>query len=54
MNTTSATLPENIVIFDGVCNLCEFSVDFFFEHDTAGQFYFTPSQGTLGIDDRDT
>ena len=48
MNNTSATLPENIVIFDGVCNLCEFSVNFIFERDTAGQFYFTPAQSPLG------
>lgn len=48
MNKTSATLPENIVIFDGVCNLCEFSVNFIFEHDAAGQFYFTPAQSPLG------
>jgi predicted DCC family thiol-disulfide oxidoreductase YuxK len=48
MNKTSATLPENIVIFDGVCNLCEFSVNFIFERDSAGQFYFTPAQSPLG------
>jgi len=48
MNKTLATLPENIVIFDGVCNLCEFSVNFIFERDTAGQFYFTPAQSPLG------
>jgi len=48
MNKTSATLPENIVIFDGVCNLCEFSVNFIFERDSAGQFYFTPTQSPLG------
>jgi predicted DCC family thiol-disulfide oxidoreductase YuxK len=48
MNKTSSTLPENIVIFDGVCNLCEFSVNFIFERDSAGQFYFTPAQSPLG------
>lgn len=48
MNKTSVTLPENIVIFDGVCNLCEFSVNFIFQHDSAGQFYFTPAQSPLG------
>jgi len=48
MNKTSATLQENIVIFDGVCNLCEFSVNFIFERDSAGQFYFTPAQSPLG------
>ncbi|HHE07335.1 MAG TPA: DUF393 domain-containing protein [Chlorobaculum parvum] len=41
-------LPENIVIFDGVCNLCEFSVNFIFERDGTGQFHFTPVQSPLG------
>lgn len=48
MHKSSAALPENIVIFDGVCNLCEFSVHFIFERDAAGQFYFTPAQSPLG------
>jgi len=48
MHKSSAALPDNIVIFDGVCNLCEFSVNFIFEHDTAGQFSFTPAQSPLG------
>ncbi|MBM3422748.1 MAG: thiol-disulfide oxidoreductase DCC family protein [Chlorobi bacterium] len=48
MHKTSTALPENIVIFDGVCNLCEFSVNFIFEHDTAGHFFFTPAQSPLG------
>lgn len=48
MHKSSAALPENIVIFDGVCNLCEFSVNFIFEHDTAGNFFFTPAQSPLG------
>ena len=48
MDNSSAALPENIVIFDGVCNLCEFSVNFIFEHDTTGHFSFTPAQSPLG------
>ena len=48
MDKSSAALPENIVIFDGVCNLCEFSVNFIFEHDTGGHFSFTPAQSPLG------
>ncbi|MEI6756712.1 MAG: thiol-disulfide oxidoreductase DCC family protein [Chlorobium sp.] len=48
MHKSSAALPENIVIFDGVCNLCEFSVNFIFEHDTVGHFSFTPAQSPLG------
>jgi predicted DCC family thiol-disulfide oxidoreductase YuxK len=48
MDNSSAALPENIVVFDGVCNLCEFSVNFIFEHDTTGRFFFTPAQSPLG------
>ncbi len=48
MDKTPASLPENIVIFDGVCNLCEFSVNFIFERYVAGLFYFTPAQSPLG------
>ncbi len=48
MHKSSAALPENIIIFDGVCNLCEFSVNFIFEHDTVGHFSFTPAQSPLG------
>jgi predicted DCC family thiol-disulfide oxidoreductase YuxK len=48
MEKIATDLPENLVIFDGVCNLCEFSVNFIFEHDIAGQFYFIPAQSPLG------
>lgn len=48
MHKSFAALPDNIVIFDGVCNLCEFSVNFIFEHDTDGHFSFTPAQSPLG------
>ena len=48
MDKSLAALPENIVIFDGLCNLCEFSVNFIFEHDTVGHFSFTPAQSPLG------
>ena len=48
MHKSFAALPENIVIFDGVCNLCEFSVNFIFGHDTVGHFSFTPAQSPLG------
>lgn len=48
MHKSFAALPDNIVIFDGVCNLCEFSVNLIFEHDTDGHFSFTPAQSPLG------
>ena len=33
-----------VVLFDGVCNLCDKSVRFIFRHDTAGYFHFAPLQ----------
>ncbi len=37
-----------LVIFDGVCNLCEASVNFIIRHDAKGVFRFVPSQSELG------
>lgn len=48
MEKIERTLPENLVIFDGVCNLCEFSVQFIHERDAAGRLFFTPAQSPLG------
>ena len=36
------------MVFDGVCNLCEASVNFIIRHDAAGVFRFVPSQSELG------
>lgn len=43
-------LPERLVIFDGVCNLCESSVNFIARRDSDGRFFFTPAQSPLGAD----
>ncbi len=52
MNATSVPTDVNIgthlVIFDGVCNLCETSVNFIIERDPDGTFQFVPSQTALG------
>lgn len=37
-----------IVLFDGVCNFCNSSVNFVIEHDKAGYFKFAPLQSELG------
>ena len=37
-----------IVLFDGVCNFCNSSINFVIEHDSAGYFKFAPLQSTLG------
>lgn len=51
MNTadvTHAGKPGDLIIFDGVCNLCEASVNFIIRHDKEGAFRFVPSQSELG------
>lgn len=43
-------LPENkkIIIFDGVCNLCDKSVQFIIKHDKNDVFRFVALQSDLG------
>ena len=38
-----------IVLFDGVCNFCDSSVNFVIRHDRAGYFKFAPLQSDEGI-----
>lgn len=37
-----------IVLFDGVCNFCNGSVNFMIEHDALGYFKFAPMQSDTG------
>ena len=37
-----------IILFDGVCNFCNGSVNFIIERDRAGYFKFTPLQSETG------
>jgi predicted DCC family thiol-disulfide oxidoreductase YuxK len=37
-----------IVLFDGVCNFCNASVNFVIERDKAGYFKFAPLQSAIG------
>jgi predicted DCC family thiol-disulfide oxidoreductase YuxK len=37
-----------IVLFDGVCNFCNASINFVIEHDRAGYFKFAPLQSAAG------
>jgi predicted DCC family thiol-disulfide oxidoreductase YuxK len=37
-----------IVLFDGVCNFCNGSVNFIIAHDKAGYFKFSPLQSEIG------
>ncbi|MDN3594035.1 thiol-disulfide oxidoreductase DCC family protein [Zunongwangia endophytica] len=43
-------IPENkkIVLFDGVCNLCNDAVIFIIKHDKKDQFRFASLQGEIG------
>jgi predicted DCC family thiol-disulfide oxidoreductase YuxK len=37
-----------IVLFDGVCNFCNASINFVIEHDKHGYFKFAPLQSEIG------
>lgn len=39
-----------IVLFDGVCNFCDSSVNFIIDHDPHGYFKFAPLQSDIGRD----
>ncbi|MBS1593752.1 MAG: thiol-disulfide oxidoreductase DCC family protein [Bacteroidetes bacterium] len=41
-------LPERLVLFDGVCNLCNASVQFVIRHDPDGRFRFAALQSDVG------
>ena len=43
-------LPQNkqLILFDGVCNLCNNSVQYVIKHDTSNTFLFAPLQGETG------
>ena len=38
-----------VVLFDGVCNFCDASVNFVIDHDRAGYFKFAPLQSEAGM-----
>jgi predicted DCC family thiol-disulfide oxidoreductase YuxK len=39
---------DHLLLFDGVCHLCDASVRFVVRHDTAGKIKFAPIQSPLG------
>ena len=39
---------QPIIIFDGVCNLCEYSVQFIVKHDRQARFKFVSAQSEKG------
>ena len=44
----SAAAGAHLVLFDGVCGLCDRLVQFLLEHDRRGVFRFAPLQGPTG------
>ncbi len=38
-------LPDRLVLFDGVCGLCDRTVQFLLDHDRAGALSYAPLQG---------
>lgn len=38
-------LPPLVVLYDGVCGLCDKVVQWLLDHDPQGRFHFTPLQG---------
>lgn len=38
-------MPHPVILYDGVCGLCDRSVRFVLRHDHAGRFRFAPLQG---------
>ena len=41
-------LPQKLILFDGVCNLCNGSVQFIINHDPDAHFMFTSLQSDAG------
>lgn len=48
MSTTAQTGESAIVLFDGVCNLCNGAVQFILDRDRAGRFRFASLQSDSG------
>jgi len=41
-------IPDNLILFDGVCNLCSALVQFVIRHDPAAKFRFAAIQSQVG------
>ena len=48
MDTRDEVKDHAVVLFDGVCNLCTWSVQFIVKRDPAGKFRFASLQSDLG------
>lgn len=45
MGTSASLKPSRVVLFDGVCNLCNQSVLFIIQRDPSAKFHFATLQG---------
>lgn len=49
MNTIeNISLDKQIILFDGVCNFCNASINFIIDHDPEKRFKFAPLQSEIG------
>jgi len=48
MSLVYAKAMKTLVLFDGVCNLCNRTVQFIIRHDKAGRFQFASQQSEAG------
>jgi predicted DCC family thiol-disulfide oxidoreductase YuxK len=48
MNSAFNTPPHPVILFDGVCNLCNASVQKVIKHDPKSKFRFASLQGSFG------
>ena len=48
MGETDTITKQDVLLFDGVCNLCNSSVNFIIDHDPKGQFKFAALQSDFG------
>ena len=44
MNSAEFELPSHLIIYDGICLLCDHSVQFILKRDTSEHYFFTPLQ----------
>jgi len=47
-NITTNKLDKKVILFDGVCNLCNASIDFFMRVDKKQELYFSSLQSDFG------
>ena len=48
LNVKSTTLPSRLIVFDGVCNFCNASINFIIKRDPQAKFTFTTVQSDTG------